>query len=412
MAELKKRYFVNSIPDYMHGAVDIDTQKWKSRILNAVEDVIAKQPPTMENCEGGLYVGCAGIAYALCHLAHNEAFKPEQGKLLQSAEQYATAAYRHAELPENKNDRHTKTSFLLGNLGVYAVAAVVFNATDRKEMVAKCLTAYAQMASLCLPTQFVECGSDELFVGRAGYLCGLLMLNKKTGQQVLSRHQVECLFNAIIKCWTGCMRNESQSPSPLMYAYYIQTSILQMLLSFPDLLKKDATTEKYVRDATDFVLSLEQRNGNYPAGMDEVGGPVIRAEEDELIHWCHGAGGVVYLFARAYLVWKDTRYLEACKRCADLVWKKGLLRKGPGICHGVAGSGYVFLLLYRLTEEPGYLHRALRFADFVYTDTFRRHARTPDRAHSLYEGWAGTMLYLSDLLHPEKAEFPLFNVFF
>lgn len=82
-----------------------------------------------------------------------------------------------------------------------------------------------------------------------------------------------------------------------------------------------------------------------------------------------------------------------------------------GICHGVAGSGYVFLLLYRLTNEQMYLHRALRFAEFMFTEPFQAHARTPDCPHSLYEGWAGTALFLADLLQPKKAEFPLWNVF-
>lgn len=111
-------------------------------------------------------------------------FKPEQGKLLQAAEQYAEVSYQYVELPKQKNDKHVKTSFLLGNLGAYFVGALVYNAVDKKQMVARCLTSYAEAAPLCLPTQFLKCGSDELFVGRAGYLCGLLQLKKRTGQQV------------------------------------------------------------------------------------------------------------------------------------------------------------------------------------------------------------------------------------
>ena len=69
----------------------------------------------------------------------------------------------------------------------------------------------------------------------------------------------------------------------------------------------------------------------------------------KLVIYLNFISGVVYMFARAYKVWGDDRYLQACIRCGELTWQKGLLRKGPGICHGVAGSGYVFLLLYRLT---------------------------------------------------------------
>ena len=40
--------------------------------------------------------------------------------------------------------------------------------------------------------------------------------------------------------------------------------------------------------------------------------------------------GVVYMLAKAYLVFKDEKYLHACLKCGDITWQKGLLRKGPG----------------------------------------------------------------------------------
>lgn len=42
---------------------------------------------------------------------------------------------------------------------------------------------------------------------------------------------------------------------------------------------------------------------------------------------------------------------QAAEKALDLIWKRGVLRKGPGICHGVAGGGYAFLLYYRLTQK-------------------------------------------------------------
>jgi len=47
--------------------------------------------------------------------------------------------------------------------------------------------------------------------------------------------------------------------------------------------------------------------------------------------------GVIYLLAKAYLVFKEPSYLECCLKCGDLVWTKGLLKKGPGelIVHGI-----------------------------------------------------------------------------
>jgi len=129
------------------------------------------------------------------------------------------------------------------------------------------------------------------------------------------------------------------------------------------------------------------------------------------VHWCHGAPGAVYLIAKAYLIFKEDKYLQAVRRSADLVWQKGFLRKGPSICHGVAGSGYVFLLLYRLTNEPKYYYRAIKYMELLTNTEFKHRARTPDRPHSLYEGVAGTVCFLIDLLEPQHAHFPFMDVF-
>ncbi|OON14916.1 hypothetical protein X801_09286 [Opisthorchis viverrini] len=118
--------------------------------------------------------------------------------------------------------------------------------------------------------------------------------------------------------------------------------------------------------------------------------------------------GAIMAYARAYLLWKDERYLAECRRCAETVWQRGLLKKGPGICHGVAGSGYALLLMFRLTGELVYLHRAAMFATFMQSDTFRQ-ARRPDCPHSLFEGLAGTACFFADLADPCKSGFPFMN---
>ena len=38
-----------------------------------------------------------------------------------------------------------------------------------------------------------------------------------------------------------------------------------------------------------------------------------RGPEEELVHWCHGAPGTVYLLARAYTVWRDEKYMVALR---------------------------------------------------------------------------------------------------
>ena len=104
-----------------------------------------------------------------------------------------------------------------------------------------------------------------------------------------------------------------------------------MLLCFPAFFDGKSVIETDLKNATDFILHCKQDNGNYPPALDDEG------SGDELVHWCHGAPGVVYLMVKAYRQWNEEKYLRAAFECGDLVWKKGLLTKGPGICHGVGG---------------------------------------------------------------------------
>ena len=56
----------------------------------------------------------------------------------------------------------------------------------------------------------------------------------------------------------------------------------------------------------------------------------------------------------------DKQYLAAARLCGEVVWKRGLLRKGYGLCHGVAGNAYTFIQLYKLTGEKHYLERVIK----------------------------------------------------
>jgi lantibiotic modifying enzyme len=54
-------------------------------------------------------------------------------------------------------------------------------------------------------------------------------------------------------------------------------------------------------------------------------------------------------------VYNCPRYLEAAVACGDVVWQRGLLKKGCGICHGVAGNAYVFFQLYQATTVCNFI---------------------------------------------------------
>ncbi|KAK7882467.1 hypothetical protein WMY93_028641 [Mugilogobius chulae] len=355
-------------------------------VISTVDKILRKVPLDVGDCDGGLYDGPAGVAYMLFHVSECPLFSLQRDVYLKTAKQIIDISVRYVDAEPDKNMR---AAFLLGGAGIYAVAAMIYKALGLADF----------------------CGSDELFVGRAGYLCAALVLKQKLGIEILSKDQIKSICQAIIESGKQYARRK-RKPFPLMYSYYGTeylgaahglSSVLQMLLSYQDMLS--GTEKDLVWQSVDFLMNQEQ-NCNWPA---ELGAIIER--ENELVHWCHGAPGVAYLFAKAYLINKKPQYLDTCIRSGELVWQKGLLKKGPGICHGVAGSAYVFLLLYRLTGNSKYLYRAQRFAEFIYTEEFKTGSHSVTSIYSLFEGLSGTVCFLVDLLQPDQSEFPLFSVF-
>ncbi|XP_054643141.1 lanC-like protein 3 [Dunckerocampus dactyliophorus] len=402
------RCFANRFSDY-RGALlpGQGAEAVAPAVVATVDKILKKVPGDVGDYDGGLYDGPAGVAYMLYHVSECPLFSERRDAYLKAAKHIIDVSMRYVDAEPDKNMR---AAFLLGGAGIYAVAAMIYKSLGLADFV-KPLTKFRSLWEVCAPIHFLECGSDELFVGRAGYLCAALVLRQKLGIEILSKDQIKSICQAIIESGKQYARKK-RKPFPLMYSYYGTeylgaahglSSVLQMLLSYQDMLS--GADKDLVWQSVDFLMNQEQ-NCNWPA---ELGAIIER--ENELVHWCHGAPGVAYLFAKAYLINKKPQYLDTCIRSGELVWQKGLLKKGPGICHGVAGSAYVFLLLYRLTGNSKYIYRAQRFAEFLFTEEFKSGSRSLTSVYSLFEGLSGTVCFLVDLLQPDQAEFPLFTVF-
>ena len=74
-------------------------------------------------------------------------------------------------------------------------------------------------------------------------------------------------------------------------------------------------------------------------------------DKDRLVHWCHGAPGVVHALLLGHRAWPTAGYLDAAIKAGELVWERGLLKKGNGLCHGSAGNGYAFIHLYQVRSR-------------------------------------------------------------
>ncbi|KAG5268721.1 hypothetical protein AALO_G00215710 [Alosa alosa] len=251
---------------------------------------------------------------------------------------------------------------------------------------------------------------DELLYGRAGYLFALLYVNKEIGPDTVDEATITKVVTAILESGKNLSKEEKKTERcPLLYEWHkkqyvgaahglagIYFTLMQPIAKVnPDILNE------LVRPSIDYVRHKKFRSGNYPSSLSN--------ETDRLVHWCHGAPGVIHMLLMAHKVFKEEKYLKDAVECGEVIWQRGLLRKGYGICHGTAGNGYAFLALYKATQEKKYLYRACKFAEWCL-DYGTHGCRIPDRPYSLFEGMAGAIHFLSDISQPEASCFPAFEL--
>lgn len=426
----KMRYFENPFNDFDGSNVEIN----RNKILQLIKSYVNRILQQEHFSDGDIYVGkltihcyllislirivfrktplgTSGIAYMFLKL-----HKSEIGKEFPKALQNAKTLIELSKQKLSKKEQD-KASFLCGNAGIFAVSSIINyelkNMSDFNQDKQQFLAGY----NVCKNIVYNRYGSDEILFGRAGYLSAVYWIN----QNVQGTDKIVNIINDLchVTIESGIQYSRKHKLSfPLMWECYNEKylgaahgicAILHMILESP-LFCGDFSQfneqQTLVKTCIDLYLETQSNDGNFPCVLEDCNKP-----EHKLVHWCHGAPGSVYLFAKAYLIFKEEKYLNAVIKSGDLIWKKGLLRKGLGICHGVAGNGYVFLLLFRLTNDPKHLYRANCFAEFLTNETFLREARSPDRPLSLYEGISGTICFLVDLLEPDKASFPFMDVF-
>ncbi|XP_073971365.1 lanC-like protein 3 isoform X2 [Rhodnius prolixus] len=330
------RCFINNLPDYdSTKSLTPDLVHLKSEVQSKAVLCALKQPCTHSRyLNGGLYVGASGIGYMFYHIGKSVKFSEEKDDFLKKCLEIIKSCLAFAK-KSRQSEATDKCGFLLGDAGTYAVAAAVFNATGQEREAEACLSYYKEVGSICIPLSYTSFGGDELFVGRAGYICGALWLNKEFKKQVIPEELINKVCHSLVESGRNYAKHH-RSPCPLMYSYYGTEylgaahglcAILQMLLSCHSFLEENPTAENDIKETVNYLLSLQTPSGNFPCAMDEIGSNA-RREEDELIHWCHGAPGVVYLMAKAYLRWKEDKYLNSALQCGEVTWKKGLLKKG------------------------------------------------------------------------------------
>ncbi|XP_016359360.1 lanC-like protein 1 [Sinocyclocheilus anshuiensis] len=357
----EQRAFKNPYPDYTGPGCAQDffdmqgnlTQHFANCISSKISELLAVMENGLKNadprdCTG--YTGWAGIALLYLHL--HSIFG--DFSFLQKALDYVSHSLRSLT--------QRWVTFLCGDAGPLAVAAVVYHRLQK-------------------PHEAEEC------VNRYDVICDAVL---DSGQNL-------------------SQKNKIQEQTPLMYEWYQEEYVgaahglsgIYYYLMQPGFVVGEDRVYHLVKPSVNYMCQLRFPSGNYP--------PWVGDSRDLLVHWCHGSPGVIYMLIQAFKVFGVRQYLEEALHCGEVIWQRGLLKKGYGLCHGAAGNAYGFLALYKITQDPKHLYRACMFADWCMN--YGKHGcRTPDTPLSLFEGMAGTIYFLADLLQPTRAKFPAFEV--
>lgn len=399
----ERREFENPFPPYK-GEVFTDADgKLNPKCQDKIRGTISK---LLENLYRGLeeeddsnysiYTGNGGIALLHIHLYN---------KLDSSNHQYLETGlkYMKGQLHHLKGRRFT---FLCGDAGPLAVGAVIYHLLKKPEKSHSCISRLEELHEKVCSDHSLP---DEHLYGRIGYMYALLFVQHHLGENSVSSSIINQVAKAVLTSGQR-LSKEERSHCPLMYEWHEKkylgaahgiAGILYLLMQVKDPSLSE-TILSSVRPTVDWMLALQFPSGNCPSSIGSSTG-------DKLVHWCHGAPGWIYMFIQAYQTFSDSKYLTAAVRCADVIWQRGLLKKGYGICHGTAGNAYAFLAMYRLTNEQKYLYQAYKFAEWC-CDYGKHGCRIADTPYSLFEGLAGTIYFLVDLLDPSKSRFPAFEL--
>ncbi|CAB4057113.1 LanC-like protein 2,Glutathione S-transferase LANCL1 [Lepeophtheirus salmonis] len=219
---------------------------------------------------------------------------------------------------------------------------------------------------------------EEFLYGKAGYLFALLLVKKENPHFVQIDEVIKLIISVLFK------KGLSKSTSSLQYEWHEKeylggahgyAGILSTLLRAKAFMSSSHLST--IRSKIDDLRKLQFESGNFPSSTSSSNG-------DKLVHWCHGAPSFSDLYLLAFETFKDEKYLKVAEKCLNVIWERGLLKKGFGLCHGSSGNGYSFLLAYKNTQDPKYMYMALRFAEWCM-DFRNPKCSTPDRPYSLFE---------------------------
>jgi len=121
---------------------------------------------------------------------------------------------------DDSNSRRPN-GFLSGDAGVNAINAVIRHLTGDATVAEMYLKRFENQATVHYgsTTDSVKPGEDELFIGRAGYLYGVLWLEKVFGKKIIPNQDIFAICLKIVQSGREYSKR-NKSAFPLMYSYH------------------------------------------------------------------------------------------------------------------------------------------------------------------------------------------------
>jgi hypothetical protein len=311
----------------------------------------------------GIYLGAAGMLWALHHLAQTGVHEPAHD-YARLAQEVRESYLRRPELGK------VDPSLWMGEGGITLVAWLLSPTPALADRLAELVT---------VP----ENDTLELMWGSPGLLAIADAMLERTGEK-----RWALAWDALAEHLMGEWREDVWTQR----LYGSEKAYLGPAHGFAGIvaaLARRLPSERLAPRANAALAAQAVREGayaNWPALAGERLEGAIRTQ------WCHGAPGMVASFCA--LAGDDALLLAG----GELTWAAGPLAKGANLCHGTAGNGYAFLKLFARTGDELWLERARRFAMHAAAQVATVRAHHGHGRHSLWTGDIGTAVYLQQCL--------------
>ena len=319
----------------------------------------------------GVYLGAAGVLWALDHLAAAGLHEP--------GHDYARLAHDALESYRRRPEFGGPVpSVWLGEGGIALVAWLLAPSPALEGRLAE-LLAVPQDDTL------------ELLWGSPGLLAIADALLERTGDprwseawRALAEHLMALWGERVPHFWTQRLYGAEEE---LVGAGHGLAGVLAMLARRPELLPHDRLLPGTVAALSEMAVR-ENGLANWPPARQEG---LVHRTGTIRTQWCHGAPGIVTSLAGFPA---DPELDELLLEAGALTWAAGPLRKGAGLCHGTAGNGFALLKLFARTGDEAWLERAQRFAMHAAAQVVAERERHGQGRHTLWTGDLGAAILL------------------